>query len=70
MLVSSHLMSELEGTADHLLVIRRGRLVADAAVGELLAGERVTVRTPGAAPAAAAAGQRGRDRRVARATTG
>ena len=46
MLVSSHLMSELEGTADHLLVIRRGRLVADAAVGELLADERVTVRTP------------------------
>ena len=45
-LVSSHLMSELEGTADHLLVIRRGRLVADAAVDELLAGERVTVRTP------------------------
>jgi ABC-2 type transport system ATP-binding protein len=45
-LVSSHLMSELERTADHLLVIRRGRLVADATVGELLAGERVTVRTP------------------------
>jgi ABC-2 type transport system ATP-binding protein len=44
-LVSSHLMSELEGTADHLLVIRRGRLVADAPVAELLAGERVTVRT-------------------------
>ena len=45
-LVSSHLMSELEGTADHLLVIRRGRLVADAPVPELLAGERVAVRTP------------------------
>ena len=45
-LVSSHLMSELEGTADHLLVIRRGRLVADAPVGELLAGECVAVRTP------------------------
>jgi ABC-2 type transport system ATP-binding protein len=45
-LVSSHLMSELEGTADHLLVIRRGRLVADAPVAELLAGERVAVRTP------------------------
>jgi ABC-2 type transport system ATP-binding protein len=45
-LVSSHLMSELEGTADHLLVIRRGRLVADASVDELLAGDRVAVRTP------------------------
>jgi ABC-2 type transport system ATP-binding protein len=44
-LVSSHLMSELEGTADHLLVISRGRLVADAPVAELLAGELVTVRT-------------------------
>jgi ABC-2 type transport system ATP-binding protein len=45
-LVSSHLMSELEGTADHLLVIRHGRLVADAPVADLLAGERVAVRTP------------------------
>jgi ABC-2 type transport system ATP-binding protein len=45
-LVSSHLMSELEGTADHLLVIRRGRLAADAPVERLLSGERVAVRTP------------------------
>jgi ABC-2 type transport system ATP-binding protein len=48
-LVSSHLMTELEGTADHLVVIARGRLIADAAVTELLcgaAGERVAVRTP------------------------
>src|SRR5580700_5421817 len=28
-LVSSHLMSEMENTADHLLVIGRGRLIAD-----------------------------------------
>src|SRR5215471_18276778 len=34
--VSSHLMSELEGTADHLVVIGRGRLVADTSVAELL----------------------------------
>jgi ABC-2 type transport system ATP-binding protein len=47
-LVSSHLMSELEGTADHLVVIRRGRLVADAPVVELLSGERVIVRSPAA----------------------
>ena len=52
-LVSSHLMSELEGTADHLLVIRRGRLVADAPV-ERSAGRRAR-RRPHAGAAAAAA---------------
>jgi ABC-2 type transport system ATP-binding protein len=35
-LVSSHLMSELEGTADHLLVIGRGRLLADTSVRDLI----------------------------------
>ena len=45
-LVSSHLMSELEDTADHLIVIGRGRLIADTPVGELLSGERVRVRGP------------------------
>ncbi|MEU2503331.1 ATP-binding cassette domain-containing protein [Streptomyces sp. NPDC007863] len=47
-LVSSHLMSELEGTADHLVVIGRGRVVADTGVRELLAaasGGRVVLRT-------------------------
>ncbi|WEH12528.1 ATP-binding cassette domain-containing protein [Streptomyces sp. VNUA24] len=47
-LVSSHLMSELQDTADQLVVIGRGRVVADAAVTELLAeasGGRVTLRT-------------------------
>jgi ABC-2 type transport system ATP-binding protein len=47
-LVSSHLMSELEDTADHLVVIGRGRVVADTGVSELLAeasGGRVTLRT-------------------------
>ncbi|MFF3644775.1 ABC transporter ATP-binding protein [Streptomyces sp. NPDC002564] len=47
-LVSSHLMSELEDTADHLVVIGRGRVVADTSVRELLAaasGDRVEVRT-------------------------
>jgi ABC-2 type transport system ATP-binding protein len=46
--VSSHLMSELQGTADHLVVIGRGRLVADASVDELLASAAdgaVDVRT-------------------------
>jgi ABC-2 type transport system ATP-binding protein len=47
-LVSSHLMTELQGTADHLVVIGRGRLVADTSVAELTAaasGGRVTVRS-------------------------
>lgn len=47
-LVSSHLMSELEGSADHLVAIGRGRLVTDTSVRDLLAaasGDRVVVRT-------------------------
>jgi ABC-2 type transport system ATP-binding protein len=47
-LVSSHLMSELEDTADHLVVAGRGKVIADAAVAELIAaasGDRVTLRT-------------------------
>src|SRR5215813_8378595 len=48
-LVSSHLMSELQGTADHLVVIGRGRLIADQSMGALLgaaSGDTITVRTP------------------------
>ncbi|HTJ32345.1 MAG TPA: ATP-binding cassette domain-containing protein [Dactylosporangium sp.] len=37
-LVSSHLMSELQGAADHIVVVGRGRVIADASVAELLAG--------------------------------
>jgi ABC-2 type transport system ATP-binding protein len=47
-LLSSHLMSELEGTADRVVVIGRGRLIADATVEEMVANasrERVEVRT-------------------------
>src|SRR5918993_1787584 len=47
-LVSSHLMGELEGTADHLVVIGRGRLIVDTSVRDLLAaasGDRVVLRT-------------------------
>ena len=46
--VSSHLMSELEGTATHLIVIGRGRLVADSSVADLIAAAssgRVALRT-------------------------
>src|SRR5450759_3384980 len=47
-LVSSHLMSELQDTADHRVVAGRGRVIADASVADLLAaasGDRVTLRT-------------------------
>jgi ABC-2 type transport system ATP-binding protein len=47
--VSSHLMSEMSLTADHLIVIGRGRLIADVGVREFVgrASKRlVRVRTP------------------------
>jgi ABC-2 type transport system ATP-binding protein len=47
-LVSSHLMSELQDTADHLVVVGRGKAIADATVADLLAaasGNRVALRT-------------------------
>jgi ABC-2 type transport system ATP-binding protein len=47
--VSSHLMSEMALTADHLVVIGRGRLIADQAVADFVAqssGAFVRVRTP------------------------
>jgi ABC-2 type transport system ATP-binding protein len=36
-LVSSHLLSELEGAADHLVVVGRGRVIADTSVKQLIA---------------------------------
>ncbi|MDT3440783.1 MULTISPECIES: ABC transporter ATP-binding protein [unclassified Pseudofrankia] len=59
-LVSSHLMGELQDTADHLLIVGRGRLIADTSTAALLAaaaGNRVRLRTS-APPAAAAALER------------
>src|SRR5579872_92477 len=47
--VSSHLMSEMENTADHLIVIGRGQLIADCSMSEFIArssGASVRVRTP------------------------
>lgn len=47
-LISSHLMSELQDTADHLIILGRGRLLADTSVKELLdqtSGDQVEVRT-------------------------
>ena len=47
--VSSHLMSEMQLTADHLVVIGKGKLLADAPVAEFIAGNSrttVSVRVP------------------------
>ncbi|GAA2822585.1 ATP-binding cassette domain-containing protein [Kribbella solani] len=55
-LVSSHLMSELQDMADHVVVVGRGRVIADSSVAALIAGVsdgQVRVRTT--APESAAA---------------
>jgi ABC-2 type transport system ATP-binding protein len=47
--VSSHLMSEMENTADHLIVIGRGKLIADQPLAALTRGaaaSHVRVRSP------------------------
>ena len=47
--LSSHLMSEMAQTADHIIVLGRGRVIADAPVSDILArgtGTIVRVRTP------------------------
>jgi ABC-2 type transport system ATP-binding protein len=57
-LVSSHLMNELQDMAGHLVIAGRGRVIADTSTAALLAaasGNRVTVRTTAAAAAAATA---------------
>jgi ABC-2 type transport system ATP-binding protein len=51
-LLSSHLMSEMAQTADHIIVLGRGRIIANAPVADIVAtstGSAVTVRTPDAA---------------------
>jgi ABC-2 type transport system ATP-binding protein len=51
-LVSSHLMSEMAQTADHLIVIGRGRLIADTSTAQLIESSTrhdVLVRSPRAA---------------------
>ena len=60
--ISSHLMSEMAVTADHLLVIGRGRILADAPMEEVIAGssrERIRVRTDNAENLVAAIGSAG-----------
>ena len=61
-LVSSHLMSEMAQTADHLVIIGRGRLLADVPTQELIessARRDVLVRSPRAAGLAELIAQRG-----------
>ncbi|MGL5808840.1 MAG: ABC transporter ATP-binding protein [Nocardioides sp.] len=51
-LISSHLMSEMELTADHLIVVGRGTVIVDEPMAALIArtsGESVLVDTPDAA---------------------
>jgi ABC-2 type transport system ATP-binding protein len=60
--VSSHLMSEMESTAEHLIVIGRGKLLADCSMEEFIArssGHIVRVRTPQAEQLAAALSEGG-----------
>jgi len=61
-LLSSHLMSEMAMTADRLVIIGRGRLIAEASMAEFLAagsGLSVTVRSPQARALAALLAARG-----------
>jgi ABC-2 type transport system ATP-binding protein len=47
-LVSSHLMNELQDTAGHVVIVGRGKVIADSSVADLLAsasGDRVMLRT-------------------------
>ncbi|WP_026939893.1 ABC transporter ATP-binding protein [Humibacter albus] len=55
--ISSHLMSEMAQTADHLIVLGRGRVLADAPIADVIAGatrRTVRVRSPRAPELAAA----------------
>jgi ABC-2 type transport system ATP-binding protein len=45
-LVSSHLMSEMAQTADRLIIIGRGRLIADTTTAELICRSEVLLRSP------------------------
>jgi ABC-2 type transport system ATP-binding protein len=53
-LVSSHLMSELQDTAGHLVIVGRGKVIADTSVADLIAaasGNHITLRTTAQADA-------------------
>jgi len=61
-LVSSHLMSELQEVAGHLVIIGRGKVIADTSVADLIASvsaDRVAVRTSARWDAATVLGNAG-----------
>src|SRR3954464_2174769 len=53
-LVSSHVLAEVEQTVDDVVVIHRGRLVKEGPVASLISGRGVRVRTPQTAELSAA----------------
>jgi len=64
-LVSSHLLAEVAQSADSVLIMDHGRLIAQAALDELIsAGQRVQVRSPRAAQLAAALQDQGANVRL------
>jgi len=50
-LVSSHLMSELQETAGHLVIVGRGKVIADTSVADMIAAASGTGSRYGPAPA-------------------
>ncbi len=68
MLLSSHLLGEIERVADDIIVIGNGRVVAQGTTDELLAGSGTVVRSSD--DAALRVGPRGRRRLRRRRATG
>ena len=63
-LVSSHVLSEVEQTVDDVVVIHRGRLVRSGSIASLMTATGVRVRSPKAAELAAALEREGAEVRV------
>ena len=63
-LVSSHVLSEVEQTVDDVVVIHRGRLVRSGPIASLLTGEGVRVRSPRADELASALARDGAEVRT------
>jgi ABC-2 type transport system ATP-binding protein len=57
-LVSSHLLQEVEHTADQVIIIHRGRLVAHGSIGDLAGARNTVARTPEPRPLLAALAER------------